>query len=80
MTAQFKIGDTVQLKSGGPPMTVTGYGKDEEGNPRVTCTWFDHEQNAKTGVFPIEAVQEGIVPFPRRFGHGPRGRRGGSPR
>jgi uncharacterized protein YodC (DUF2158 family) len=58
MTAQFNIGDTVQLKSGGPPMTVTGYGKDEEGNPRVTCAWFDHEQNAKTGVFPVEAMQD----------------------
>ena len=36
----FKAGDIVQLKSGGPPMTV--YAMDEE---RVDCSWFDKNQD-----------------------------------
>ena len=36
MADQFKPGDVVTLKSGGPPMTVT---KREGG--RVWCEWFD---------------------------------------
>jgi len=31
----FNVGDVVQLKSGGPLMTVTGVGSN------ITCTWFD---------------------------------------
>jgi uncharacterized protein YodC (DUF2158 family) len=37
---EFKIGDQVQLKSGGPTMTITkesGYGPLEN---KVTCTWY----------------------------------------
>lgn len=34
--AKFIIGDTVQLKSGGPNMTVEGV--DEEGG--LNCVWF----------------------------------------
>ncbi len=40
--ANFKIGDVVQLKSGGPKMTVYelsgGPGSD---NFEVRCTWFE---------------------------------------
>ncbi len=34
---KFQKGDVVQLKSGGPEMTVVEV--DEKG--RVTCTWFE---------------------------------------
>lgn len=41
MAKEFKVGDIVQLKSGGPKMTVHGVdvspGMDE---PRVWCVWF----------------------------------------
>ena len=34
---QFKAGDVVRLKSGGPKMTVV----PDIGNGRVNCRWFD---------------------------------------
>ncbi len=44
MAEQFKIGDTVQLKSGGPEMTVTDI-QDSVSSQRqikiIICTWFD---------------------------------------
>ena len=38
--ANFKEGDVVVLKSGGPPMTV----KSIQGN-RVICVWWDEKTN-----------------------------------
>lgn len=38
MRTTFKIGEVVQLKSGGPKMTVSS-GPLEDGD--VACTWFD---------------------------------------
>ncbi len=54
---KFDIGDTVQLKSGGPEMTVKGYkqlfslkesGKVSETD--VVCTWMDKEKKQQ-GTF-----------------------------
>lgn len=36
----LKIGDTVELKSGGPPMTITKY----DGREYFTCQWFAGEK------------------------------------
>lgn len=33
---EFKLGDVVVLKSGGPPMTIDGIGGDI-----VSCVWYD---------------------------------------
>jgi uncharacterized protein YodC (DUF2158 family) len=52
----FKIGDAVQLKGGSPIMTVTALSEDLKGNPRVTCIWFDSQQNEKSGDYPVEAL------------------------
>ncbi len=39
---QFAPGDVVQLKSGGPPMTVERVGKDPKTQEETTwCTWFE---------------------------------------
>lgn len=54
---RFKVGDTVQLKSGGPVMTVVGEGRDGSGIPRVSCTWFDANDNEKNGSYPEDALQ-----------------------
>jgi uncharacterized protein YodC (DUF2158 family) len=37
----FSIGSIVKLKSGGPPMTVTGAAGEDE---QVHCTWFAAEK------------------------------------
>lgn len=49
--AQFKVGDVVQLKSGGPRMTVSEV--DSDG---VTCSWFAGTDN-KIGHFPADALE-----------------------
>ena len=38
MSSAFKPGDCVQLKSGGPKMTVS---RVTESTGRVNCEWFD---------------------------------------
>ena len=37
MTQKFKFGDLVELKSGGPTMTVADFSTDHE---YATCNWF----------------------------------------
>ena len=54
---QFKVGDVVQLKSGGPKMTVT-YVNPSEG--KVFCDWFvpgGLGQGVQHGNFPPEALE-----------------------
>ena len=56
MTDTFRVGDVVQLKSGGPRMTVTSVDNDAAGVPTVWCTWFEGS-NEKRGSWPAYAVQ-----------------------
>lgn len=54
----FKVGDIVRLKSGGPSMTVKGYrmsliNKEEE----MICQWFSGDK-LQTGVFNPDSVEE----------------------
>ena len=51
--ADFKVGDVVQLKSGGPKMTVASTKSNAAG---ILCTWFD-ESDVKSSRFPKEALQ-----------------------
>ncbi|WP_316398499.1 YodC family protein [Bradyrhizobium sp. 33ap4] len=41
MAEEFKAGDVVQLKSGGPRMTVSQVGEDQYGQRKVWCVWFE---------------------------------------
>jgi len=43
---QFKIGDVVTLRSGGPDMTVDAILKpeDESSGPRIRCYWFEKDK------------------------------------
>jgi len=61
MTNQFKIGDVVQLASGGPKMTVTDVGNDGFGKPTVWCAWFvstkDGGLKEENSTFPPAALK-----------------------
>ena len=49
---QFKTGDVVQLKSGGPRMSVDRIDAEK----MVHCSWFD-QTDRKTGVFHPETLK-----------------------
>ena len=53
---EFKKGDTVRLKSGGPPMTVTQSGKSMYGQELVWVVWFDEKNIKHDDTFPPEAL------------------------
>ncbi len=36
----IKVGDVVELKSGGPPMTVSGVNTNLVGSTEIKCQWF----------------------------------------
>lgn len=50
MDDAFKVGDIVQLKSGGPPMTVKALDGDD-----VICMWFEGKRTLD-GRFPAETL------------------------
>lgn len=46
MKTEFKSGDVVRLKSGGPAMTVSRELKSETtARPAVECVWYDEVTN-----------------------------------
>jgi uncharacterized protein YodC (DUF2158 family) len=51
----FQAGNVVQLKSGGPRMTITGLGT-AGGKESAWCAWFEGTEN-RSAVFPIEAIE-----------------------
>lgn len=53
MADEFNLGDIVKLKSGGPPMTITGIRGDGR---NVTCTWFKSSNESAWQVFPKAAL------------------------
>ena len=56
MDEQFKVGDVVRLKSGGPKMTITAIG-DHLGEQKAWCSWFDGTKELK-GTFTIGALEK----------------------
>lgn len=59
----FKPGDVVRLKSGGPRMTVEKVGKTQFGDDGVWCVWFEtsgSKQIAKRETFPLVTL-EGVA-------------------
>ena len=53
--ASFKVGDVVQLKSGGPPMTIhaiSDYSQSRGLNPGIACVWFDGSKKLEDVFHP----------------------------
>src|ERR1700692_3845565 len=61
----FKVGDTVQLKSGSPRMTVTVVGMSADGKEVVECAWFDGTLRPN-GAFPPDTLRDSPVSKPTR--------------
>ena len=51
----FKPGDVVQIKSGGPAMTVIGYSEFVNNNS-ILCLWFTEAGELRNGVFFPEVL------------------------
>ena len=58
----FKVGDIVELKSGGPPMTVSQVDTNLVGHTELTCRWFFVKM--ETGTFTPDVL---IPSKPRDF-------------
>jgi uncharacterized protein YodC (DUF2158 family) len=69
MTEEITVGSVVQLKSGGPKMTVTST-KSMSDRKLITCEWFDGSKQGRDS-FPPEAlnvVAENAVVGPIQVG------------
>jgi uncharacterized protein YodC (DUF2158 family) len=49
---QWRIGDLVQLKSGGPTMTVTSLIEDSPTEAKVICTWYVEDERIQEPFDP----------------------------
>lgn len=59
LNQKLKIGDIVQLKSGGPLMTVSSFGDDN----RVICVWFTREYDKTySDIFWPDTLQLAVKP------------------
>jgi uncharacterized protein YodC (DUF2158 family) len=53
---EFKPGDVVVLKSGGPKMTVSMTGDDSFQRPTVWCDWFERDKKV-SDTFPPTSLE-----------------------
>jgi uncharacterized protein YodC (DUF2158 family) len=62
MPGKFSEGDVIQLKSGGPLMTIENAFEPVAGKQTYRCTWFDGKNELKRAEFKEEALEkyEGI--------------------
>jgi uncharacterized protein YodC (DUF2158 family) len=51
----FEIGNVVQLKGGGPIMTITGRSVGK--TTLFRCTWFDKQGSEQNAAYPAEALK-----------------------
>lgn len=62
MDNKFSVGDLVQLKSGGPAMTVSEVIKrDSHPKEKYRCIWFKGASN-EFGVFEEEVLKPFVAP------------------
>lgn len=53
--SKFKIGEAVQLISGGPRMTVV---EADDSEAMVACKWFDKDERLRNDKFPSAALTD----------------------
>lgn len=79
MQSEFSVGDVVQLKSGGPRMTISGIGKYGMGSTRdeALCVWFDglKKMEERFGLETLSKCKPEVIDAP-----GPYARRSDAPR
>ncbi|HEX2552116.1 MAG TPA: DUF2158 domain-containing protein [Microvirga sp.] len=63
MSASFKPGDRVQLKSGGPAMTVERVEDGTDGS-RIVCTWSEGAKRESRAFEPSALEIHGEDPLP----------------
>jgi uncharacterized protein YodC (DUF2158 family) len=51
MTGEFRIGQVVQLRSGGRAMTITDIEKEQ-----VECSWHSEDGHPRCEQYPPEAI------------------------
>jgi uncharacterized protein YodC (DUF2158 family) len=57
--ADFKVGDVVHLKSGGPAMTIEeigDYSLDDSGTLSANCVWFENKKR-ESAVFGLHTLK-----------------------
>ena len=66
MSDDFKLGDVVRLKSGGPDMTITEILDDRT---NAHCEWFDGQKTPQAKEFSLVSLMHKPPPTPigRRF-------------
>jgi uncharacterized protein YodC (DUF2158 family) len=56
MADEIKAGDIVQLKSGGPKMTVSVITRNNQGTSLAKCAWFDGAKH-NFATFPVTSLK-----------------------
>ena len=59
MVEDLKVGDVVQLKSGGPKMTIEQIGDFNRTHIEAKCVWFN-ETKRESGLFELSSLGKGI--------------------
>jgi uncharacterized protein YodC (DUF2158 family) len=54
--SEIKAGYTVQLKSGGPDMTVS-FVENISSTEEAACYWFDDKRKRQSGRFPTTSLK-----------------------
>lgn len=53
---EFRIGDAVRLKSGGPRMTIAAL-TEVDGVRQVECVWHDQHRREARRFYPVSAMK-----------------------
>jgi len=57
MADEFKVGDVVELKSGGPKMTIEVIDDYGTGHKQARCVWFDKAKREAT-IFEFATLKK----------------------